>query len=119
MELKTFDDLINLGQVRRTVDLAGHAIVMHTLAGNEYAKLSERLGEVTDKVKFEALQRQIIASSIDSIDGHTLQHEEKVELLGKMQLGLQNMLYSVYTDMVAEQEKLLDEAKKKSSPTLS
>lgn len=117
MEIKEFEDLVNLGQIRRSLKFGNHDVVMHTLAGDEYKNLSQRIGDPDDKVKFEALQRQIVASSIESLDGKSFTHEEKLTLIGKLQLGLSNTLYTVYLEMVAEQEKLLEDAKKKSSTT--
>lgn len=117
MELKEFDDLINLGQVRRTVKLADHEIVMHTLSSLEYSKMTERLSDdlPNQSKRFEVLQREVLCAAVDSIDGKKLSYEEKTRLFSMTQLGFSNMLYAEYSSMVDEQARLLDEAKKNSS----
>ena len=115
MEIKDFDDLIKMGQVRRVVKLGAHEIAMHTLSSDEYSGLSAAIGDDPSKVKFEELQRSVLAVAIDTIDGKVPSKDEKIRLLGLSQLGLANMLYSEYTDMIIEQDKMLDDAKKNSS----
>lgn len=118
MEIKNFDDLISLGQVRRTVKLAGHEITMHTLSTLEYGKMTERLSDdlPNQSKRFEVLQREVLCAAVDSIDGLKPSYEEKVRLFGMLQLGFSNMLYSEYSSMVDEQGSLLDEVKKNTSP---
>lgn len=118
MEISNFDDLINLGQLRKTVNIAGHAIALHTISALEYSKMTERLSDdlPSQSKRFEVLQREILCVAVDSIDGKTLTYEEKNRLFGMSQLALTNLLYAEYSDMVEEQSKFMDEVKKNTSP---
>jgi hypothetical protein len=118
MDMKEFEDLISIGRVKRSFKIGSREITMHTLAGDEYATMSKNLGASSQEDKqFEALQRGVLASAIDTIDGKSLSLEEKMSLLGKVQFGLANMMYVEYMAMVSEQEKQLEDSKKNSSQT--
>lgn len=118
MDLKEFDDLINLGRVSRTVSLGKHSIVLDTLNSGEYADAMSRVpqgGSVLDSDKLEAMQREIVSAAIRTIDGKELSSEDKTSIVSKGQLALSNLLYSEYVSMIEEQGKILEDAKKNSS----
>jgi len=120
MNISDFDDLINLGQVRHVFPVGKHEVIMKTLTSLEYGKAmsrvpSEGTAGITDINRLEIMQREVVASALESIDGQKLSHEDKVALLGAGQLGFANLLYSEYLNMVEEQTGIIDEAKKKSS----
>jgi len=118
MEIKEFDDLINLGQIKRTVVLSGRKIDMHTLSSGEYAQMSHHVKSdpgTTQEQKFESLQRWTLAYSMDAIDSKPMSLDDKEKLLSLGQLALSNLLYTEYLGMVDEQDKLIQDAKKNSS----
>lgn len=117
MELKEFDDLINLGRVQRTVKVGKHEISLCTLNSVEYAEAMARTsgtGGPLDSDRLESMQREMVIASIRAIDGKELSLKDKSELISKGQLALSNMLYSEYMGMVDEQGKVLEDAKKNS-----
>jgi len=114
-DLKEFDDLVNLGLVKRAVKLGGHVINMTTLTSLDYNQAMSRIPtEGGESKKLEAMQREIIAAAIQDIDGKEMDHDKKVQLLGIGQLGLSNVLYGHYVEMVGEQAEILEGAKKNS-----
>ena len=118
MDLKEFDDLINLGRVKHTVKLMNREIVLETLNSTDYADAMFRVpqsGSVLDSDRLEAIQREIVAAAIKSIDGKELSKEVKAALVSSGQLGLSNLLYSEYVSMIEEQGQILEDAKKNSS----
>ena len=121
MDLKEFNDLIDLGRVTRTVKVAGRDIRMHTLDSSEYAKMTERLGDdnISMGRRLESLQREVLASAIDSIDEKSISLEDKSKLVGQFQVGFSNLLYDEYGKMVEEQAKILEESKKNSAQTMT
>lgn len=120
-ELEGFDDLINLGAVSKDITLAGHKIRLHTLNSYEYSKVTERIPDdmPTSSSRLEAMQREVLCAAIDSIDDKKLSAEAKRLLLSTGQLGLANLLYQQYAEMIDEQQVLLDDAKKNGSQTKS
>lgn len=118
-ELKEFEDLVNLGAVTRTVKVGGYEIELKTLSSFEYSKMTERIRDdfPTHSKRLEAMQREIIAAAIYTINGKRLSLEAKQTILSTSQLGLANMLYTEYSSMVDEQSKMLESAKKDSSRT--
>lgn len=115
MDLKEFDDLINLGRVTRKVKLGQREIELATLNSSEYASAMSRVpSEASSADKFEVIQREIVAASIVSIDGKLMAPSDKAKLVGAAQLGLSNVLYTEYMKMVEEQNKTLEDAKKNS-----
>ena len=123
MDLKEFDDLINLGRVTRPVKVASHEIVLSTLNSKEYSGAMSRVGVApsgaADSDKFELLQREVVVAAIKTVDGKELSYQDKTALVLAGQLALSNMLYNEYVNMVEEQSKLLDDAKKNSSIALT
>lgn len=118
MDIKEFDDLIHVGHLKKSVKLGSHEFVLKTLSSGEYVAMTKQFPDnspMTQAEKFEAIQRATLAHSIESVDGKKPTVEEKERLLSLMQLALSNMLYNEYMDLVAEQGKLLDDAKKNSS----
>jgi hypothetical protein len=117
-DLKDFDGLLHLGRVARTVKVGGFEIKMHTLNAGEYTKMMERVGDDQSSAKrLESIQREVISSSIDTINGQTLSADDKSKLVGMMQVGLSNMLYEEYSSMAEEQSKVIEDAKKNSAQT--
>jgi hypothetical protein len=118
MDMKDFNDLFEIGRVTKTIKIAGHEIVMHTLNSNEYSAMAGALKEddgVGLSKRLEALQREIVANAIETVDGKKLNSEEKSALVGMMQIGLSNMLYDEYGKMIEEQNKVLEDSKKNSA----
>ena len=117
MELNKFDDLMNLGQIKRKIKLGSHEVSLHTLGSLEYSKVLDRVGPgaIVDGKKLELLQRSILVQALDTVDGERVTEKEKEHILGGGQLGLSNLLYSEYLSMVDEQNKVLEDAKKNSS----
>jgi len=114
-DLKEFDDLINLGRVKRTVKVVGHVINLATLTSLDYNKAMSRVpSEGNDSKRMEAMQREIVAMAIQDIDGKDLDQDKKLAILGLSQLGLSNLLYGQYAEMVDEQNSVIEEAKKNS-----
>lgn len=118
-EIKDFNDLADIGKIRKTVKIGNHEIVLHTLASDEYSRMAERLGDdsSTTAKRMESLQREILAAAIESIDGKALSHDERSKLMGVVQVGFSNMLYEEYGAMIQEQAHILDDAKKNSAQT--
>ena len=115
--LESFDDLVNLGKVTRKVKLMDHEIALETLNSKDYSQAMALVPDnATDAKKFETIQREMISAAIKSIDGKIVSAEIKQKLMSNSQLGLSNILYGLYLAMVEEQGKLLDGAKKNSSP---
>jgi hypothetical protein len=121
MDLKNFNDLAEIGSVRKTVKLGSHSVVLHTLNSQEYSAMAEKIGdEVAGTAKrFESLQREMIIAAIESIDGEKPSYADKASLLGMMQIGLSNMLYEEYGSIVEEQSKIIEESKKNSAPAMT
>ena len=118
VELKDFNDLINLGRVTRVMNIGGHKIVLGTLNSEEYNQAVSRIpADCPEASRMERIQREIIAAAIQSIDGETLDPDAKSKILTLGQLALSNMMYSEYISMIGEQDKLLEDAKKNSSQT--
>ncbi len=118
MEIKEFDDLINMGHLRKSVKLGAHEFVLKTLSSGEYVAMTRQFPDnspMTQAEKFEAMQRATLAHAIESVDGKKLSVEEKERLLSLLQLAVSNMLYNEYMDLVADQTKTLEDAKKNSS----
>ena len=118
MEIKEFDDLLNIGQVTRVVELGGHKFRLKTLNALEYNKLMERTREhekLTQGQQFESLQRWTLVFALESIDDKALNIEEKNKILSMSQVGLSNRLYEEYVKLMEEQTALLSESKKNSS----
>lgn len=116
MDLKDFNDLADVGRVKRTITVGSHEIVMHTLNSNEYGALAARIGDEGGVTKrLELLQREVLVHSIETVDGKQLTVDDKASLVGMMQIGLSNMLYEEYGKMVEEQNKLLEDSKKNSA----
>lgn len=116
MELTDFDDLINLGRVTRTIKLGKHEIVLSTLNSKEYAEAMARVPQVSEgrTDRFEAVQREMVVAAIRTINGKELSDKQKSAVLSGGQLGLSNLLYLEYIQMIEEQSKMLDDAKKNS-----
>jgi hypothetical protein len=118
MDLKDFDDLVNLGRVQHSVKLLNREIVLCTLNSTEYADAMTRVpqgGSALDSDRLEAMQREIVAAAIRTIDGKELSQSDKITLVSKGQLALSNLLYSEYVSMIDEQGKILEDARKNSS----
>jgi hypothetical protein len=118
MELKAFDDLIQMGQLTKTLKLGAHEFKLKTLSSGEYVAMTKKIpeGQTTGQAeKFEALQRITLSHAIEAIDGQTLSVEEKDRLLSVLQLAVSNILYDAYMDLVTEQNKQLEDVKKNSS----
>lgn len=117
MEIQEFDDLLSFGKMTSTVVVGQSEIVIKTLSSLEYSRISSRFKDKdsTEAARFEHMQREIVAASIESINGKKLSHEDKVRLLGLGQLGLVNMLFESYNELAEEQSKILEDAKKNSS----
>jgi hypothetical protein len=118
MELKEFDDLISLGRIIRSVKVLNRDIVLVTLNSSEYADAMSRVPQgssVLDGDRLEAMQREIVAAAIRTIDGKELSKETKTALVSQGQLALSNLLYAEYISMVDEQSSIIDSAKKNSS----
>jgi len=118
MDIKEFDDLIHMGHLSKTVKLGAHEFVLKTLSSGEYVALTKKIPDgpaITQAERFEALQRLTLAHSIESVDGKSPTVEEKDRLLSLLQLAVSNVLYDAYMDLVAEQNRQLEDAKKNSS----
>lgn len=121
MDLKNFNDLADIGSVKRAVKLGSHEVVLHTLNSQEYAGMADKIGdtEASTAKRFETLQREMLIAAVDTVDGQKLSYEDKAILLGMMQIGLSNRLYEEYGSMIEEQNKIIDDAKKNSAPTMT
>lgn len=121
MELKEFDDLINLGRVTRAVKLLSHEIILGTLNSKEYALAMSRVSASgqTDGDRLESTQREVVIAAIRTIDGKELSYQDKHNIVSAGQLALSNLLYIEYISLVGEQSKVIDDAKKNSSAVLT
>ena len=117
MELKEFDDLINIGRVTRKVKLGSHEILLSTVSSGDFATAMSKVtgNSLMDSDRLESMQREIVAVAIRSIDGKELSYEDKAKLVAAGQLAFSNFIYTEYLSMVEEQNKILDDAKKNSS----
>jgi hypothetical protein len=116
-DIKEFDDLLNFGSVSHSINVAGHEIALRTLTGKEHQDAMRSVpdaGSTTESERLDVIQREIVAAALQSIDGKRLSQEEKSELLKAGQLGLSNVLYVEYIQMIDEQQKRLDTVKKTS-----
>lgn len=121
MELKEFDDLINLGRVTKAVKLLSHEIILGTLNSKEYALAMSRVSASgqTDGDRLESTQREVVIAAIRTIDGKELSYQDKHNIVSAGQLALSNLLYIEYISLVGEQSKVIDDAKKNSSAVLT
>jgi hypothetical protein len=116
--LEGFDDLLALGRMTRPVNVGTHEFKLHTLNSLEYSRMTRSAGEdpkATTAERFEILQRWTLSYAVESIDDKPVTPEQVSDLLSKAQLVISNTLYDSYAEMVTEQNKLLDSAKKNSS----
>lgn len=116
--LEGFDDLLTLGSLTRDVKVGAYTFKLHTLNSAQYAKMTRSAGEdpkSTTAERFENLQRWTLCYAVESIDGTAVTPEQMNGMLTKAQLGVSNILYDAYAEMVIEQNDLLSDAKKNSS----
>jgi hypothetical protein len=121
MEINEFDDLINLGRMTRVVKLGKHEIVLGTLNSKEYAAAMSRVlaAGKAEGDKMESTQREVVIAAIRNIDGKELSYQDKYAIVSSGQLALSNLLYIEYVSIVEEQSRILEDAKKNSSPALT
>lgn len=120
MELKGFEDLVNLGRITRTVKVLNHDVLMGTLNSKEYAAAMARVSTGNNEGdKMESLQRELVVASIRNIDGIELSYQDKSAIVAASQLAFSNLLYLEYVALLEEQAKVLDDAKKNSSAVLT
>lgn len=107
--LADFNDLLDIGVIRREVEIGKHIFLMKTLSFLEFSKITSNIkdGDLNSQLSF-------LVESIETIDGVKLPTEKKKDLLQKMQMALVNKLMSSYTDLMNDQAKMIDEVKKNS-----
>ena len=116
VEISDFNDLINLGRITKAVEVNSHKIVLGTLNAEEYSAAMARIPEeLQGAARMERIQREVIATAIQSIDSRVLDVDTRVKILSMGQLALSNLLYTEYVEMIGDQDKILEEAKKNSS----
>ena len=111
-----FDDLVNIGSIRRNIKVGTHEITMHTLNYETYAGMVAGIDQGKNAMD---TQVYVLSNSIEKIDGKDVSMETKMRLLKSAQMGLVNLLTSEYEKMLEEQGKLYDDVKKNTSPTLT
>lgn len=117
VDVPSFDDLIDLGALKHVVELAGHKIILHTLNQKEYGQMTARMRDdyPNESKRMEVLQKEILAESIEEIDGARLSIEQKRALLDAAQLGLSNLLFIEYSNLLDKQAEILRGSQKNSS----
>ena len=118
-KIKNFDDLKTMGCVSKSFTVGTHTIKMRSLSYEEQSILVASVPEVENgekKIKeprrFDIIQREILATAIDSIDGVVLTGEEKTSLIGESQTPFVNLLFTLYEQLLAEQNQIMDAVKK-------
>lgn len=112
-KIKNFDDLKTMGCVTRTFKLGSYEIKMRSLGYEEQSQLVANVPDgVKESRKFDLIQKELLAASIETINGEALSSEEKADLLGSLQTALVNLLFAQYEQLLAEQTQLIDEVKK-------
>ena len=118
-KVKSFDDLKTMGCVAKSFTVGSHTIKMRSLSYEEQSILVASVPEVENgevKIKeprrFDIIQREILATAIESIDGIVLSGEEKTSLIGESQTPFVNLLFTLYEQLLAEQNQIMDAVKK-------
>ena len=120
--LKNFDDLKAMGCVRKTLTIGKHQLTMRSLGYEEQSLIvatipdTEVIGEeqvkIKDSRKYDLIQKAVLASAIEDIDGVKLSDKEKSDILGDSQTALVNLLFAQYEQLLAEQISIIDGVKK-------
>lgn len=116
--VKEFGDLLTMCGVTKVVKFGTHEIVLKTLTYDEQSNIMEAMSSVADgkdTKRMDIVQKELLAASIETIDGKTLTKEQKLFILGNGQAALCNMLFNEYEALIGEQNKTLEDVKKNSS----
>ena len=121
--VKNFDDLKAMGCVRKTLKVGTREIAMRSLGYEEQSQIVANVPEVEKNAagedvkvkesrKFDIIQREMLAASIESIDGQPLSREEKTGLLGDSQTAFVNLLFAQYEQLLTVQNQIIEDVKK-------
>lgn len=97
----TFDDIYNIGYFYDDVKIGSHIFRLKTLSFGEVNSIKE--GSNLD----------ILAYSIESIDGKEISMDQKVSILNKLQAPVVVILMKAYEALVKKQDSFIEEVKKK------
>jgi hypothetical protein len=111
--IKNFDDLKTMGCVRKSFKVGEHTIAMRSLGYEEQSQIVANVPDgVKDSRKFDIIQKEMLAASIETIDGQTFSIEEKNSLLGDSQTAFVNLLFAQYEQLLTVQNQIIDGVKK-------
>ena len=116
MDDKSFESLVACGKVHNEVEVfKGYTFEFETLdVGEELEILKNSVSVSTDPaVRFTESQKWTLAYAIKRINGKEYTVEEKMKILAKLQSAVLNHIYASYLELLDEQNKAIDELKKK------
>ena len=114
--VKDFSDLLDIGHVTKSITVGKHCIKLRTLSYDEQSGLIDAIPpEVKDFKRIDLLQKEMLATAIEDIDGVKLTKEQKKALLGNGQAAFCNFIFSEYEELVKEQTENIEDVKKNSS----
>lgn len=118
MDLKSFS---TLNRVEREFDVVnGLKISMHTLSVlQQQQALAELptspLGTTDPALRAVILQQALLIYAIDSINGEKVDVQKVKDFIQNLQAPIFNVIYNCYDQLAQEQDKTLEELKKKVS----
>lgn len=107
---KSLEELIFVGTLKKSYKLFGKEWTFKTLSSDEQLQATSSTGDYDNISRMSAFKIAVLARSLVEIDNIELTDvREKIELLGKMQQPVIDMLYNRFTELQNEQDKALRE----------
>lgn len=105
-----FLGLLYVGKLQRTIEVAGHKILIRTLTQGEELRVAQLTKEyVGTRGEIPAMQTYLVAAAIETVDGKTLMNSlspdadpiaTKVETVKNWYASVVQEIYVQYADMV-------------------
>ena len=111
MDLKS---LTQLGRIEKEVEIQGFKFKLHTLSVSEQ---HNALTGIPDEIKDDAarmikLQQEVLVQATDAINGESVGKEDLRKTYAELQPKILGKLFTEYSDLMKEQDKILAELKK-------
>ena len=112
--------LLYIGKLNKTVECAGHKVVLHTLTSKEYYEIG-LLTTAYAGTKSEGISYKVatLAMAIENVDGEPLASplgsddkysaKAKFDTVGDWYVGTVDTLFNAYIELEAEAKKIADE----------
>lgn len=105
---KVLEDLIFVGTLKETYKLYQRDWTLRTLSSDEQLQAASTTREYDNLSRVYALKIATLSRSIVEVNNVELNDVgEKIELLGKMQQPIVDLLYEKYTDLQKKQDEAL------------